>query len=279
MAKLYDWVMPGDVVLKITPAEKVTIGRGLRQERDQIFATRPGQYLQYGSKHFIVSDEKAYVPRVEDVVVAVVRRGGSFAAGYFMDLGYGAAAKLDSVAFDGASKRNRPDLKPGTAVYCRVVTAQPDIDVELSCCSLLPNRKDWMTGESLFGELKGGTVVRLRPSFCRRLLTPGDNILELIGDRAAFECTVGVNGMLWLRARTSRTGARIVNCLHNIEALLYGGDEDDTATPAQVVDQMLPLAHPPLKRRRLDDDDAEGEAANGTQEEQPEADSDEGADV
>jgi len=40
---------------------------------------------------------------------------------------------LPHLAFDGASKRNKPNLKVGALVYCRVAVANKDMDSELSC--------------------------------------------------------------------------------------------------------------------------------------------------
>eukprot|EP01062_Namystynia_karyoxenos_P083441 TRINITY_DN959_c0_g3_i1.p1 TRINITY_DN959_c0_g3~~TRINITY_DN959_c0_g3_i1.p1 ORF type:complete len:311 (+),score=113.09 TRINITY_DN959_c0_g3_i1:84-935(+) len=267
-----DWVMPGDVVLRLTRSQgKVAIGRGLRQDKDRIIATKAGRYFkptaQRMGKHMVISDEKAYTPRVEEPVVGIVRRGGSFNMGYFIDLGSGVLAKLDSIAFDGASKRNRPDLRPGAAVYCRVVTAIAALDTELSCCSLQRDKKDWMTGESLFGELKGGTVVRLHSGFCRRLLMPGDTILSTIGERVQFSMCVGVNGMVWVKAAATRDQARLVECLHHVEALLYGGDREDASTVADVISQKIPQsALPPAKRPRTETAQEGGGAEEGDNE-------------
>lgn len=87
----------------------------------------------------------------------------------------------------------------GALVYCRVAVANKDMDAELSCIgasahtntntsttrthahihpapfsSTTPRavtqgvKKDWMTGESTFGELKGGTLTRCSLGLCRQ---------------------------------------------------------------------------------------------------------------
>eukprot|EP00756_Hemistasia_phaeocysticola_P002523 Hpha_TRINITY_DN11725_c0_g1::TRINITY_DN11725_c0_g1_i1::g.31937::m.31937/K03681/RRP40, EXOSC3; exosome complex component RRP40 len=249
----YSWVMPGDEVVSVEPEERITIGRGLRQDRGVIVATVAGQYVKWGGKHMVLADERAYMPRKEDVVVGIVLRNAGFAGGYLVDIGAGTPARLDSLAFDGASKRNRPDINPGGVVYCRVERAERDIDVQLSCCSLLPNKKDWMTGEALFGEQHGGTLLRLRPSFCRRLLTPADTILSAIGERVAFECTRGVNGMVWIKSEDAPLTLRVASVLQHLEALIYGGDEEDNDTPEEAIAQMLPVSVTATKRKAEDE--------------------------
>ena len=66
-------------------------------------------------------------------------------------------------------KRNKPNVSPGSIVYCRVVSAPNDADPELSCkvggdglASGGAARKNRMADEGTDdGELKGGTCVRI----------------------------------------------------------------------------------------------------------------------
>lgn len=84
----------------------------------------------------------------------------SFAENYRIDLNGSSFAQLPSLAFDGASKRNRPDFRTGTLVYARVSLVHKDMDPELSCMVLTGPKKDWMTGQSIYGELKGGNIFK-----------------------------------------------------------------------------------------------------------------------
>ncbi len=76
----------------------------------------------------------------------------------------------DMLAFDGATKRNRPALKVGSLVYARVSVANKFMDPELSCTMDHGPKKDWMTGESVYGELKSGFVFKANLALCRRYL-------------------------------------------------------------------------------------------------------------
>lgn len=87
---------------------------------------------------------------------------------YRVSLNGTAQANLPKLAFDGASKKNKPDLQVGTAIYARIVTAARAMEPELSCQVLSGPKKDWVTGESLFGELKAGLVSRCSTGLAHR---------------------------------------------------------------------------------------------------------------
>ena len=71
-------------------------------------------------------------------------------------------ATLDGLAFEGASKRNKPNLKVGAVVYARVSLAHKDMEPELECFDAQTRRAEG------FGELKSGFVVRCSLLMCRR---------------------------------------------------------------------------------------------------------------
>jgi exosome complex component RRP40 len=74
-----------------------------------------------------------YIPAVEDNVVGVVR--DKQGEQYRVDIGASHTALLPFLAFEGATKRNRPNLQVGTLVYARVVMANKDMEPEISCIS------------------------------------------------------------------------------------------------------------------------------------------------
>ena len=102
-----------------------------------------------------------YVAKQEDPVIGIVVDMDRHAEGtYRISLHGTCDALLHKLAFDGASKKNKPDLKIGSAVYCRVSAASKFVEPQLSCQVLSGPKKDWVTGEALFGELQGGLVSR-----------------------------------------------------------------------------------------------------------------------
>ena len=55
---------------------------------------------------------------------------------FVVDIGGPFPAVLDVLAFEGATRRNRPKLAEGDLIYARVVLAHRDIDTELSCVDI-----------------------------------------------------------------------------------------------------------------------------------------------
>lgn len=146
-------VLPGDVLdtshINVSSTEKVKLGQGLRVIQDAAIVTVPG-LLQFRkpSTFWVENSRKRYFPRVGDQVVGIVEdRGGDF---YMINIFCGMNCILNRLAFDGATKRNRPELKRGEAVYARVIsTGGLEGDVELACTSSTASKKDWSSGETV----------------------------------------------------------------------------------------------------------------------------------
>jgi exosome complex component RRP40 len=68
---------------------------------------------------------------------------------YRVNIFSGSIAILNRLAFEGATKRNKPELKVGDVIYCRVSLAHRDLDTELTCISSTSNKKSWSSGESV----------------------------------------------------------------------------------------------------------------------------------
>lgn len=55
-------------------------------------------------------------------------------------------------------------------------------------------RKDWVTGLGVFGELSGGYCFDVSPALARRLHREETSVLFALGRHLPFESAVGVNG-------------------------------------------------------------------------------------
>ena len=87
---------------------------------------------------------------------------------YKVHIGTSGPALLSTLAFDGASRRNKPNLQVGSLIYARVVVANKSMDPELSCMTPAGARaKDWVTGQGLFGEITKGYVFECNLSLAR----------------------------------------------------------------------------------------------------------------
>ncbi len=85
-----------------------------------------------------------------DAVVGTVVERHSDA--YNVDLGGPFTAVLPALAFEGATRRNRPSLAPGDLVYARVTAASRDADPELACTDAAGKVHRFL-GENMFFEL------------------------------------------------------------------------------------------------------------------------------
>lgn len=72
-----------------------------------------------------------YIPVVNDAVVGIITRWGSET--YEVDINGPVPAALNSLAFEGVNRRNKPQLQEGDVVYARVETAAKDIQPTLVC--------------------------------------------------------------------------------------------------------------------------------------------------
>jgi exosome complex component RRP40 len=152
------------------------------------------------SQRWWVSEtRRRYIPQLNDVVVGMVVE--QLGESYVVDINGPRYASLDSLGFDGASRRNCPDLQAGALVFARVVRAMNDVEPQLTCLAGdAAAKKDWTSGEAAFGELRGGTVFEVARATCRALSLQGAVLLESLGRAFPYELAVGLNGRVWVSA-------------------------------------------------------------------------------
>jgi len=216
------------------PIPKIGTGLHFNPTSRSVTASIAGRLIHRPSSRtwHIASNPKRYAhATVGDRVIGIVEAKAS-ADFYRVNMGNGAHPALMSVlAFEGATKRNRPYLEVGCLVYCRVsrVHGGGKMDPEVSCKvggdggggdDGGASRKDWMTDEGTYGELKGGTVVRIGLGLARELLLPSNVVLAALdASGVPFEVAVGVNGMLWVHSAEPEYTIMIVNAIRNSEVM------------------------------------------------------------
>ena len=251
-------LLPGDSVS--VPAN-LHLGPGLRSshsdatspETQTVVATLPGTLVVTQKHAYIRHNRKRYLPQTEDRVIGVVvdRIGTDSAGGgdlYRLEIGAAGFAALNNLSFEGASKRNKPQFQPGQVLYCRVSCLfDGHLDPEVSCV-LGPHdagvpRKEWLTNEGTYGELKGGTVTKISIALARQLLLPNNLVLaELSKNKFPFEIAVGVNGFLWIHSEQPDYTILIQNAITNSEVL----------TPEQIRAMVKSLVYTVQKQMQKD---------------------------
>jgi exosome complex component RRP40 len=162
-------VLPGERV-RLPTAEgsqqKTTIGVGLFEEKTAPSAVNENVVVAHnagtlrksgggeggggGSTYWVDTNRTRYYPKKGDQIVGLIEeRGGDY---YVINIFSGFNCILSRLAFEGATKRSKPELKKGDLVYARVLAASDDeetVDTELSCLTTSGPKKEWTTGETV----------------------------------------------------------------------------------------------------------------------------------
>lgn len=200
-----NFVLPGDHLATLidpptnAPRPVIRLGTGVTQKGPNLHASRSGKprHDARRNKLWIESNHKRYVPALEDGILGIVQE--RHADDYRLDINGTDTATLNALAFEGATKKNKPNLEVGALVYCRVVRASKNMEAEVSCIEIGSN-KSWVGGETLYGALTEGNVVHVSLACARALLRGTGSALATLGESVAFESAVGVNGRIWLKA-------------------------------------------------------------------------------
>ncbi|CAG2122757.1 unnamed protein product, partial [Medioppia subpectinata] len=128
-----------------------------------------------------------------------------------VDIGTNEPAVLSLLAFPQATKRNKPAIEVGDAVYAQITTECPDIEAELVCV----NSEQKSGGLGVLSS--DGYVLTVPISIVRRLLAPDSQVIRTLGSKYKFEISCGMNGRIWIRAKNLDTTLTIVNFIESLE--------------------------------------------------------------
>eukprot|EP00057_Strongylocentrotus_purpuratus_P030310 XP_781285.4 PREDICTED: exosome complex component RRP40 isoform X2 [Strongylocentrotus purpuratus] len=212
-------VLPGDSLMGHIPGElhgKITLGPGLRQDETKIFSTKAGILKQKNPHTFWIDcHQKRYVPAKGDKVLGVVtQKAGDV---FRVDIGGQSQAILSYLAFEGATKRNRPNVQVGDVVYAKLLVANRDMEPELVCIDSSGRSQ----GLGVVGS--DGFMFRCTLGLVRRLLLKDCPMLKFLGEKISYEIAIGMNGRIWVRAKSIHTTIAVVTALTNCEFM----SEDD----------------------------------------------------
>ncbi|KAL8731697.1 MAG: hypothetical protein Q9181_004218 [Wetmoreana brouardii] len=176
-----------------------------------------------------------YIPQSNDLVIATVHHSST--DWYHCSITpYTAFAQLPQLAFEGATKKTRPQLSAGSLIYARVLSASKHLDPEIACYNPSTGKSEGM------GELKGGMIFDVSLGMARRLLLHKQReegklvVLEEIAEQVAFEIAVGRNRKVWVKANGVK------------ETILVGKALQDTDRGALDLDEQRKLVKKLLRQ-------------------------------
>lgn len=125
---------------------------------------------------------------------------------------------LPNLAFEGATRKTRPQLPSNSLVYARIVNPGKDSIPEITCVD--------PTGKSEgMGPLKGGMVFKISLSMARRLLAGkkgGVIVLEGLSEKIGFEVAIGRNGILWVDGGNVKTTLAVGRAVQEVDEQMLG---------------------------------------------------------
>ena len=224
-------LLPGDRIPPSSiPSSKkaLRIGPGLTHTHPSTLrASVPGTIATDTKKNAIWLEYSGgrYVPAPGDLVIGTILRS----TGEYFNVSlspHTAPVILPHLAFEGATKKTRPQLHAGDLVYARVLSASKQTEAEIQCFNENTGKAEGM------GPLKGGMVFDVSCAFARRLMMNakrgGVVILQAMSEKVAFEVAVGRNGRVWV-------GAESVPVVVAVGRALTTCDEEDLDEDAQKV--------------------------------------------
>ena len=206
-------IIPGDSIdITESDNEKVVLGPGLRRSANgNVVASKPGLLRQNANVYWIDSHSKRYAAAKGDNVVGIVVGGKSGADLFRVDIGTAENATLSYLAFEGATKKNRPNVNVGDVVYAKLVVAAKDAEAELVCVDAYGKKAG-------LGVLDvDGFVFTVPLHVVRKALSPDCVLLKALGKRIPFEIAVGMNGRIWIRAKSVKATVSLANAISAAE--------------------------------------------------------------
>ena len=192
------------------------LGPGLYCKDDEVYACKSG-ILKYKKPNlfWVNCHQKRYIPCKNDNVVGVVtqKQGDN----YRVEIGSSDHAVISYLSFDGASKRNRPNINVGDTLFGEVIVANKHMEPEITCVDTSSGKA---RGKGVVLTNNGYTyTAKVSLNLARKIVSHNCNLLTEIGKRFPFEVFAGMNGIIIISARTSKQVLVILNLIKSSEYL------------------------------------------------------------
>ncbi|XP_003940110.1 exosome complex component RRP40 isoform X1 [Saimiri boliviensis] len=196
---------------------RVICGPGLRRCGDRLLVTKCGRLRHKepggggggGGVYWVDSQQKRYVPVKGDHVIGIVTaKSGDI---FKVDVGGSEPASLSYLSFEGATKRNRPNVQVGDLIYGQFVVANKDMEPEMVCIDSCGRAN----GMGVIGQ--DGLLFKVTLGLIRKLLAPDCEIIQEVGKLYPLEIVFGMNGRIWVKAKTIQQTLILANILEACE--------------------------------------------------------------
>jgi exosome complex component RRP40 len=164
---------------------------------------------------YVDSHQKRYIPAKGDSVIGIVANKSGQDI-FWLDINASEPAALSYLAFEGATKKNRPDINIGDTIFCKLVLANPDLEPELVCV-------DSQGKKGKLGQLNGGLVFNCSVNLVRKLLNEKCQLLKLLSKELSYEITAGINGRIWINTKHMKEAIALREVLLEAEHTPYSG--------------------------------------------------------
>jgi exosome complex component RRP40 len=145
-----------------------------------------------------------YVPvRGESVVGVCVQKAGDI---FRVDIGASEPASLSYLSFEGSTKKNRPDVNVGDVIYAKLLIASKELEPELVCV-------DSHGKKGKLGVLNDGFVFNCSINLVRKILRDSCPLLKCLQTEMPFELAAGMNGRIWIKAKTAKSTIAVGNAI------------------------------------------------------------------
>lgn len=97
-------------------------------------------------------------------------------------------------------------------VYAKLSTAGRDMEPELVCV-------DSHGKAGKLGKLEEGFLINCSLNLIRKLLSQNCSLLQALGQKWPYECAFGMNGKVWIKARSVKETIAIANAIYESEQM------------------------------------------------------------
>lgn len=221
-AEIDKYVLPGQIIQETKSSRGLAIlGPGLKQDDEipnAVRVTQPGILcFKAPNTYWIEGRQKHYIPKKGDLIVGIVTKKAG--ESLKIDIGSAEYASLSMLAFEGATKKQKPDVQVGDVVYARLLNAHKEMEPELVCVD------QYFKAKRLGVLPNDGFLFNISLNLAYSLHNIENPILRTLGKRIPYAIAIGVNGKVWLKCKETKHVVTIMKTFETSEKCL---DKDIT---------------------------------------------------